>query len=212
MQMVGNITESQNRLRFNYLQRNTTGVVATSYQELLSIYPDARVTLSPTTTGAVPKLIIGYTSSAYNLDVSGSANINGNLTVTGSLIATSSYANSGSNFVVSNTLAIQSTLTDFKAITPSTNPGVNNLFTQNTGSYTSAFCKYTVYQGTNSRAGEFVTSWNGTTTTYYDNATTDIGNTSGVVFTSAIVTGQIQINTGASTPSGWQVKMLATFM
>ena len=57
-----------------------------------------------------------------------------------------------------------------------------------------------------------MTSWNGTTTTYTDIATTDIGSTSTITFTSAIVTGQIQINTGASTPSGWQVKMLATFI
>jgi len=111
-----------------------------------------------------------------------------------------------------NTFAIQSTLTDFYAISPSTNAGVNSLFTKNTGSFTSAFGKYTVYSGSNSRAGEFVTSWNGTTVSYYDNATVDIGSTTGVTFTSAIVSGQIQINTGVATPSGWQVKMLATFM
>jgi hypothetical protein len=123
--------------------------------------------------------------------------------VSSSFAATASYA---------QTLTLQSTLTDFYSVAPSTSPGINNIFTKNTGSFTSAFGKYTVYSGSNSRAGEFVTSWNGTTTTYYDNATTDIGSTSAVTFTSAIVTGQIQINTGASTPSGWQVKMLATFI
>jgi hypothetical protein len=126
-----------------------------------------------------------------------------NAALSASYAATSSYA---------QTLTLQSTLTDFYSISPSTNAGVNPLFTKNTGSFTSAFGKYTVYSGSNSRAGEFITSWNGTTTTYYDNATTDIGSTSGVVFTSAIISGQIQINTGINTPSGWQVKMLATFM
>ena len=89
---------------------------------------------------------------------------------------------------------------------------VEDNITGYTGSFTSAFGKYTIFSGSNSRAGEFVTSWNGTTTSYYDNSTVDIGNTSAITFTSAIVSGQIQINTGASTPSGWQVKMLATFM
>jgi len=127
-------------------------------------------------------------------------------------VTTASTASYATNFTVANTLTLDATLTDFYAVSPSTSPGINNLFTQNTGSYTSAFGKYTVYSGSNSRAGEFVTSWNGTTVSYYDNATVDIGNTSAITFVSSIVTGQIQINTGAGTPSGWQVKMLTTFI
>ncbi len=123
--------------------------------------------------------------------------------------ATASYS---PNFNIAQTLTLDATLTDFFAISPSTSPGINNLFTLNTGSFTSAFGKYTIYNGSNSRAGEFVTSWNGTTVSYYDNSTVDIGDTSTITFASSIVSGQIQINTGASTPSGWQVKMLATFM
>jgi hypothetical protein len=123
--------------------------------------------------------------------------------------ATASYSD---NFIVGSTLTLDATITDFYAVSPSTSPGINNLFTRNTGSYTSAFGKYTIYSGSNSRAGEFVTSWNGTTVSYYDNSTVDIGDTSATTFTSTIVLGQIQINTGATTPSGWQVKMLATFM
>jgi len=123
--------------------------------------------------------------------------------------ATASYSN---NFIVASTLTLDATLTDFYAVSPSTDPGINNLFTKNTGSFTSAFSKYTTYSGSNSRAGEFVTSWNGTTVSYYDNSTVDIGNTSAIVFTSAVVSGQIQINTSNTTPSGWQVKILTTFM
>jgi hypothetical protein len=123
--------------------------------------------------------------------------------------ATASYSN---NFIIGSTLTLDATLTDFSAISPSTGPGINNLFTKNTGSFTSAFGKYTIFSGSNSRAGEFITSWNGTTTSYYDNSTVDIGNTSAITFASVIVSGEIEINTGASTPSGWQVKMLVTFM
>jgi hypothetical protein len=132
--------------------------------------------------------------------------------ISASFATSATSATTATTASYAQTLTIQSTLTDFYAVTPSTNAGVNNLFTKNTGSYTSAFGKYTAYSGSNSRAGEFMTSWNGTTTTYTDIATTDIGSTSTITFTSAIVTGQIQINTGASTPSGWQVKMLATFI
>ena len=119
-------------------------------------------------------------------------------------------AQSGSNFVITSTLLLDGNLMDSSTIN-STIVGSNNLFTQATGLYTSAHGKYTVYKGTNSRAGEFVTAWNGTTTSYYDNLTADIGNTTDVSFTSSIVTGQIQINAGTIT-SGWTVKMLVTYL
>ena len=119
-------------------------------------------------------------------------------------------AQSASNFVVASTLTLGATLTDYASIN-STIVGTNNLYTQATGSYTSTFVKYTVSKGTNARAGEFVTNWNGTEVTYYDNSTTDIGDTSDITFSSAIITGQIQINANAAT-SGWKIKTLATFI
>jgi hypothetical protein len=119
-------------------------------------------------------------------------------------------AQSGSNFVITSTLLLDGNLMDSSTVV-STIVGSNNLFTQATGSYTSAHGKYTVYKGANSRAGEFVTAWNGTTTSYYDNSTADIGNTTDVSFTSSIVTGQIQIN-AETLSSGWTVKMLVTYL
>lgn len=151
--------------------------------------------------GGVDKLTFDGTNLVGTGSFTGS--FTGQFTGSITTAATASYA---------TTFTIQSALTDFYSISPSTTPGINNLFDKNTGSFTSAFGKYTIYSGSNSRAGEFVTSWNGTTVSYYDNATVDIGNTSAITFASAIVSGQIQINTGVATPSGWQVKMLATFM
>ena len=119
-------------------------------------------------------------------------------------------AQSGSNFVITNTLSLNGTLTDTATIN-STIVGSNNLFQQATGSRTSAHGKYTLYNGTNARAGEFVTVWNGTSTEYYDNSTRDIGNTTDVTFQSLIVTGQIQINAVTAT-SGWTVKMITTYL
>ena len=121
--------------------------------------------------------------------------------------ATASYA---TNFTIANTLTLDETLTDYAHVN-STIVGSNNLYTQATGSYTSAFVKYTLSSGTNARAGEFVTVWNGTNIVSYDNSTTDIGLTTDIVFSSTIVTGNIQVNATAAT-SGWKIKTLATFM
>ena len=125
-------------------------------------------------------------------------------------ITTALTASHAVNFTIEQKLTLDETLIDFAKIN-STIVGSNNLFQQATGSYTSAHGKYTLYKGANARAGEFVTVWNGTTTTYYDNATTDIGNTTDITFLSAIVTSQIQINAVAAS-SGWTIKMLTTYL
>ena len=120
---------------------------------------------------------------------------------------TASYA---TNFTIANTLIFDQTLTDYSTVTSSIS-GSNNLFTQATGSYTSAFFKYTVSSGSNARAGEVMTVWNGTATTYTDISTTDIGNTSAVTSSTAIVGSDIQFNIYTGT-SGWKLKSLATYM
>jgi hypothetical protein len=172
-------------------------------------------------------------ASGSQVQITGSLNVSGS--ITGSLFGTSSYATNaltasyvigggggGSTFpytgtavitgslVVTSTLQLDGSLTDFATVN-STIVGSNNLYTQATGSHTSTFVKYTVSKGTNSRAGEFITNWNGTTVTYFDNSTTDIGNTSDIVFSSAIVSSQIQVNATTAT-SGWKIKTLATFI
>ena len=157
------------------------------------------------------------TTSSFNLYTgSNTSQFNGTAsyaltaqTVLGS-ISTADTASYGLNFKVGNTLTIDQTLTDFSSIN-STIVGSNNLFTQATNSYHSAFGKYTVYNGANSRAGEFTTSWNGTTVTYTDTSTTDIGSTSPITFSSIIVGSNIEINAIAG-ESGWKVKMLTTFI
>lgn len=123
---------------------------------------------------------------------------------------TSQTASYGNTFTVGSKLLIDNTLTDYATVL-STIVGANNLFTQATGSYTSAFGKYTLYNGVNARAGEFWTVWNGTTTTYTDTSTTDIGNTTTITFNATIVGSNIQIDAVAGN-SGWAIKMLTTFI
>ena len=117
--------------------------------------------------------------------------------ITGSLIVTDTIQLSGSlqDYHLSNTGA----------------PATWGLYTQITGSYTSAFMKYTISNGVNTRAGEFVTTWNGTTIVSYDNSTTDIGSTTDVTISSAIVTNTVEIK-ATILSSGWKIKTLATFI
>ena len=157
------------------------------------------------TFGGVDKLTFDGTNLTGTGSFTGSftGQFNGSITTA----ATASHA---VNFTIEQKLTLDETLTDFAKVN-STVVGSNNLYQQATGSYTSAHGKYTLYKGTNARAGEFVTVWNGTTTTYYDNATTDIGNTTDITFQSAIITSQIQINATAAS-SGWIIKMLVTYI
>ena len=132
---------------------------------------------------------------------SGSSNLtfdytNNNLLLTGSLNITGS-------------LVLDQALTYFSSVN-ATIAGDNNLFILNTGSYRSAFGKYTLYSSSNARAGEFITVWNDGTVRYYDNSTTDIGDTSTMTFYSIISSGQIYIISSGGT--NWTVKMLTTFI
>lgn len=96
MQMVGSVTQSQNRLRFNSLERNSAGLVFGSYNDILTVYDDGRVVLNASLSGTKTggngsQLIVGATSSAYTFDVTGSARLTGPL-------LTSDIANTNNNF------------------------------------------------------------------------------------------------------------------
>lgn len=141
-----------------------------------------------------------YTTASSALGGGGSGNgfpFTGTAQITGSLIVT-------------NNIQLDESLIDYSSVNSSI-VGNNNLYQIATGSYTSAFTKYTVSNGANTRAGEFVTVWNGTTIVNYDNSTTDIGNTSAVTFVSSIVTSQIKID-AVTTTSAWKIKSTTTFI
>jgi len=171
-----------------------------------------------------------FTGSAI---ITGSLIVTGSITstggVSGSLFGTASWASnaitssyvlgtvdnavnaqSGSNFVVTSTLRVDGALMDYSTVN-STIVGSNNMFTIATGSYTSAFVKYTVAKTTSARSGEITVVWNGTTAMYTDTSTTDIGNTADVVMSAAVVGTDIQVNAATGT-SGWKIKSFATFM
>jgi hypothetical protein len=146
--------------------------------------------------GITGSLLGSATTSSYALSA-----------VSASNAATASYSQ---NLVVGSSLTIDQTLTDYATVASSL-VGSNNLFTQDTGSYTSAFFKYTVSNSGNTRAGEVIATWNGTTREFTDFSTVDIGNTTAVTASISIVSGQVQFNVQTNT-SGWRIKSLATFM
>ena len=121
--------------------------------------------------------------------------------VSASYAATASY---------SDQFNIGATQTRYAIVTSSIN-GSNTVFTQSTGSYTSAFFKYTVASGSNARSGEIMSVWNGTTTESTNTSTTDIGTTSAVTSSVEISGANVQLNMQTNT-SGWRIKSIATFM
>jgi len=157
--------------------------------------------------------VVGYNSSTGQLSFQSTSSLSVATAsyvlnaVSASYTVTSSYSE---GFTISGSLTLGATLTDYAVINTSI-VGSNNLFTKPTGSYTSAFFKYTATNGSNTRAGEVVSAWNGTTTSYYDNATVDIGNTNNVTASVSIVSGQVQFNFQTNT-SGWRIKSMGTFI
>jgi hypothetical protein len=59
--------------------------------------------------------------------------------------------------------------------------GANTLYSFPTSSYDAVFLEYSIKSGSNARAGNFMATWLGTTTSFVDSSTTDIGSTSGFV-------------------------------
>ena len=122
---------------------------------------------------------------------------------------TSSYANATSTIGYT----IGGSQIYYTTVLSSTSPSAVNVFTNNTGSFTSAFYNYTLYSGSNARAGQISAVWVGNSISYNDYSTTDIGNTLTVTGSVAIVTGQVQLNfTVPSSTAGWNVKATATYI
>ena len=135
------------------------------------------------------------------------ASINIGQAVSASYAATASTA---VNFNITNTLTFNGTLTDYATVNSSV-VGSNNLFTQASGSYTSAFFKYTAANDANARSGEVMAVWNAATVQFTDNSTLDVGSTTPVTCSVAVVGTDVQFNVQTNT-SGWRIKSIATFM
>jgi hypothetical protein len=138
------------------------------------------------TAGRIPKAVGGdHIDDSVISDISGSIGISGSVAVTGSLMVQQTlYANSNSGLLSS---------------------GLQTVSINGTGSFTSAFCNYTVISGSNARAGQFIAVWNGTTIRYSDNSTTDVGSTLGVNLTASLSGNNVLVTTVLPS-NNWTVK------
>jgi hypothetical protein len=73
--------------------------------------------------------------------------------------------------------------------------------------YDAVFFDYVVKNGTNIRAGTVVSSHNGTTAAFFDNSTTDLGDTSGVILSVDISGNDLRLKADVSTDN-WQIKCI----
>ena len=89
--------------------------------------------------------------------------------------------------------------------TSSLGSGNQTISSNSTGSYTSAFYNYTLASGSNARAGQFITVWNGASIQYTDVSTLDIGSTANVKLTGSLSSGNINLSTNLPS-SGWTIK------
>ena len=122
---------------------------------------------------------------------------------------TSSYANATSTIGYT----IGGSQIYYNSTASSTSPSTVNIFTNNTGSFTSAFYNYTLASGSNARSGQISAVWVGNSISYNDYSTIDIGSTLAVTASVAIVTGQVQLNVAVpASTTGWNVKATVTYI
>jgi hypothetical protein len=76
-----------------------------------------------------------------------------------------------------------------------------------TASYTSAHVDYNISNGSNLRAGNLTAVWQGSSITYTENSTLDIGTTSGFTF-SFVISGTYAVLQAVSSTSTWTVKTI----
>jgi hypothetical protein len=87
------------------------------------------------------------------------------------------------------------------------NSGVTTLYALPTASYDGAFFEYTIRSGSNSRAGNIMGIWSGTSVNYTEVTTVDFGNTSGFNFGMSISGSNMILSSSAAT-SGWTFKTI----
>jgi len=157
-----------------------------------------------------------------SLLVSGSTVISGSLQVTqgitGSLFGTSSFATNAltASFVnpltqsvsISGSLLIgENSSSLYTSRTSIINSGSTALYSIPTSSYDAVYFDYVIKSGSNARAGQVFSTYITTASTYIDNSTSDIGNTSVFYFSSSISSSNLVLH-GSTTSDGWKVKTI----
>ena len=108
---------------------------------------------------------------------------------------------------VNTTLGILSASLDYNQ-NIDVDTGTETIASIATGSHMSAFFDYVVTDGTSVRAGTLMSAWIGSTVTYAETSTQDIGDTSGVDLTTALNGGNIELK-ATTTSDNWSIKTVS---
>jgi hypothetical protein len=152
----------------------------------------AVLALRATNTGLIG---IGTTSPTTLLDVAGTGRFRNSVQVTGSLSI------SGSLLIGENSSSL------YTSRTTVINSGSTDLYSIPTSSYDAVYFDYVIKSGSNARAGQVFSTYITTASTYIDNSTSDIGNTSVFYFSSSISSSNLVLH-GSTTSDGWKVKTI----
>jgi hypothetical protein len=159
--------------------------------------------------------------------VTGSSIMTGSLNVTGGItgsfsgsgiISSASFATNAStaSFVnpltqsvsISGSLLIgENSSSLYTSRTTIINSGSTALYSIPTSSYDAVYFDYVIKSGSNARAGQVFSTYITTASTYIDNSTSDIGNTSVFYFSSSISSSNLVLH-GSTTSDGWKVKTI----
>jgi hypothetical protein len=154
-------------------------------------------------------------TASYALTSAGGGGSGAGFPYSGSAIITGSLLISGSGLTVTGSVAFTDGLTLGITFTTAssianTGLGISILSSIPVSTYTSAFMKYALRNSNNARSGEFMMIWSGTSASFTDVSTTDLGSTSAVIFTGSISGGNVEISTAPG--SGWTIKTITTYL
>jgi len=91
-------------------------------------------------------------------------------------------------------------------ITSSVNTGNHVVYQVLTSSYNALWVDYSIYSGSDFRAGTFNTMWSGSTIRYVDMTGSNFGNTNNLTFTSSFSASYLQVTASIMTTNGWFIK------
>ena len=143
-----------------------------------------------------------------SVSISGSLRVNNSSVIVSSQTSSMSVLNAQTASVGANPFDIG--FAEFNVTSSGTAAGTAIVSQIATGSFTSAFYRYTLASASNARAGEVMSVWSGSVVRFSEYTTTDIGNTSTAVFSVAISTGNVVLNLSSS--GGWTVKSIANLL
>jgi hypothetical protein len=162
-----------------------------------------------------------------SFNVTGSSIISGSLNVTGGItgsfsgsgiISSASFATNAltasfvnpltqSVFISGSLLIGENSSSLYTSRTTIINSGSTALYSIPTSSYDAVYFDYVIKSGSNARAGQVFSTYITTASTYIDNSTSDIGNTSVFYFSSSISSSNLVLH-GSTTSDGWKVKTI----